>query len=156
MKYISKKVNDTKELGLQLGKSLKGGDIVLLSGFLGAGKTVFAKGIAEGLGIKTEILSPTFTILNDYQCRGDTLSPEITFCHIDAYRLKNENEAESIGLLDYIGASDCICVIEWGENIQNLFTDKKTIKVTINTIDENTREIVVGASVPDRPKGDAE
>jgi len=137
-KFISKSENDTLELGKKLAVTLKLGDIVLLSGDVGAGKTVFSKGVCLGFKINEAVLSPTFTIMNVYDLKaGEWL------CHIDAYRLKNENEALEAGLGDYIGDKSTVTLVEWHENIEEMFTDKKCVRVKISVIDENDREIEI-------------
>ena len=84
------------ELGEKLAASLGGGDVLLLTGELGAGKTVLCKGLAKGFGITAPVTSPTFTIMNEY-CDG-----RVKFCHFDAYRLDSADEAVGAGLTDFI------------------------------------------------------
>ena len=114
---------ETQKIGAKIATKLKGGDILLLSGDLGAGKTSLVKGIAKALGIKHEITSPTFTLMNVYQLDGKTIK---TFVHIDTYRLKDEKELIEIGLEDYLGEPNTVCVIEWPEKIIGLLKNKKT------------------------------
>lgn len=130
MKKITKSYKQTVKLGEEYSKTLKGGDVVLLDGDLGAGKTVFTKGIAKGLGITEEITSPTYAYMNDYQGK---------LYHFDCYRLSSGEDAEALGLTDYF-YSNGICVIEWSENIKEVLPEKVK-RVTIKKIDENTREI---------------
>lgn len=129
-KKITKSYKQTVKLGEKYSKTLKGGDVVLLDGDLGAGKTVFTKGIAKGLGITDEITSPTYAYMNDYQGK---------LYHFDCYRLSSGEDAEALGLTDYF-YSNGICVIEWSENIKDVLPEKVK-RVTIKKIDENTREI---------------
>lgn len=132
MQKVTKSADETKELGSLLAEKLVCGDIVSLYGGLGAGKTVFTKGIAEGLGIKEEIVSPTFTILKEYMGREKLY-------HFDLYRIEDEEELEHIGFYEYLGR-DGICVIEWPENAENL---PECIKVSLTGSggDERTIEI---------------
>ncbi|OGH70374.1 MAG: tRNA (adenosine(37)-N6)-threonylcarbamoyltransferase complex ATPase subunit type 1 TsaE [Candidatus Magasanikbacteria bacterium RIFCSPHIGHO2_01_FULL_47_8] len=130
--------NETKELGKKIATQLKGGDIVCLYGELGSGKTTLVKGLAEGLGIKEDITSPTFTLMNIYKisnikylrdpARDGAIS---TLVHIDTYRLKNEQELIQIGVEDYLGQPDTITIIEWPEKVEGLLKDKKIIKITL-------------------------
>lgn len=113
-------------------KSLQSGDILLLSGDLGAGKTTFVQGLASGLGITEEITSPTYAYMNNY---NDKLY------HFDCYRIQNAMEAEVLGLTDYFDL-DGICVIEWAENILDILP-AECKKIILKKIDENTREIEV-------------
>lgn len=125
------------KLGESLASTLDGGDVLLLTGELGAGKTVLCKGIAKGLGVSAPVTSPTFTIMNEY-CDG-----RVKFCHFDAYRLENADEAVGAGLTDFIGAPECICAVEWWRNIEELFGGLKTAEITINKINDCEREVII-------------
>jgi len=100
----------TFELAKQLAESFHGDEVVCLTGELGAGKTVFAKGIASGLGLKDthQVCSPSYTLLNIYQAR-------VPIYHFDLYRLEGEAEIRDLGFEDYIGAG--VVIIEWAEKI---------------------------------------
>lgn len=130
MKIISTSASQTQEIAKEYAKSLCKGDVVLLFGDLGAGKTAFTKGIAKALGITEEITSPTYAYMNDY---------DGVLYHYDCYRLTSGEHAEALGLTDYFYAGG-ICVIEWSNNIQSVLPER-TKKVVISTIDENTRSI---------------
>jgi len=132
---ISKSIKQTYLFGNELASKLNGGDIVCLNGDLGAGKTILIKGIANGLGAKQEITSPTFSIMNIYKI-GD-----LNLCHYDVYRIESEAEAEHMGLDENFGGSKNICLIEWADNIRGLLNHYKTIEINIKKIDEGTREI---------------
>ncbi len=114
-RHAAGSVEETMALGQRLGGMLKPGDVVALYGGLGAGKTVFVKGIASGLGIFDEITSPTFTLMRQYQAAH-------TLCHFDLYRIEDEQELEHIGFFDYVGG-DCICVVEWAGHAPSLRSD---------------------------------
>lgn len=129
--YLTGSEQATIEFAKKYAATLKRGDVVLLEGGLGAGKTVFCKGIAQGLGIEDEILSPTYAYMNDYDGK---------LYHYDCYRLKNGAEAERLGLTDYF-QSNGVCVIEWGENIKDVLPEDCK-KVTIRKISNNNREII--------------
>ncbi len=117
MKYllVTNSHEETYQLGNQIGENLKGGEIICLSGELGAGKTVFAKGLAQGFGIIAEITSPTFTLIQEYPTPGEKLR----LIHMDLYRLNYLEEAEAIGVPDYF-REDCVCLIEWPDIISDL------------------------------------
>ena len=136
MVYVSHNERETLEVGKTTGESLVGGEIITLSGDLGAGKTVFAKGIALGLGINDTIVSPTFTLMNEYRGR-------LSLYHYDAYRLKGSDEAEAAGLTEYFGDSRGVCVIEWWWNIADALSSYKKIFIKIEQIDEETRTIEI-------------
>lgn len=100
-------VEQTRQLGATLGSLLAEGDIVLLEGALGAGKTAFTQGIGAGLGVREVINSPTFTILKEYAGRTPLY-------HFDLYRLDDPEELAALGFEEYFSA-DGVCVIEWAE-----------------------------------------
>lgn len=125
-----------ESLGKRIARSLSGGDVILLNGELGAGKTVLCKGIAKGLKIKSQVVSPTFTIMNEYFGTHK-------FCHFDAYRLESADEAAEAGLTDFIGADGTICAVEWWSNVKELFIGLRTIEITINKIGEKVREVSI-------------
>ena len=129
--YISKNAQDTFEFAKEFAATLNGGDVVLLNGEMGAGKTVFAKGVAAGLNIADEVTSPTYAYMNDY---GGKLY------HFDCYRLTDGGQAEALGLTDYF-YSDGICLIEWAQNIKDVLP-KNCKKVTIKRITASNREII--------------
>ena len=128
---ISKSERETMEFAKEYAKTLSAGDVVLLEGEMGAGKTVFVKGLAEGLGIDEEITSPTYAYMNDY---GGVLY------HYDCYRLKSGAQAEALGLCDYFYAGG-VCVIEWAQNIADVLPRNcKTVRIVKKG--ENEREIM--------------
>ena len=134
MKFQSKSERETKDIGKRLGKRLKAGDVVCLSGQLGAGKTTMVKGIASPFGIKErDITSASFTIIAEY----DT---EIPFFHIDLYRV-TEVEVPELGLQEYLG-SDGVAVIEWAERAEEEL-DEHYIKVDIKFSGDDEREIEI-------------
>jgi tRNA threonylcarbamoyladenosine biosynthesis protein TsaE len=132
MEYITENEKQTEDVAIEFAKTLKTGDVVLLSGDLGAGKTAFTKGIAKGLNITDEVVSPTYSYLNIY---GDYLY------HYDCYRLSCGEDAEALGLTDYFG-EDNICVIEWSENIVDVLPNLVR-KVKIEKLSENKRKIII-------------
>jgi len=134
MTVISNCEYETVAFGKKLGEKLKSGDVVALYGELGAGKTAFTRGVAEGLGIKMSISSPTFTIVNEYP-------GEIPLFHFDMYRLESENELFDIGWDDYHDRGG-ICIVEWSEKVPGAFLPE-TISVKIDNLGENSRKITV-------------
>ncbi|MBR2372515.1 MAG: tRNA (adenosine(37)-N6)-threonylcarbamoyltransferase complex ATPase subunit type 1 TsaE [Clostridia bacterium] len=130
--FITNSFEQTKQVAFDLAKTFAGGEVVLLDGDLGAGKTVFAKGVAQALGISQEVTSPTFAIHNSY-------NGSLVLNHFDFYRL-DESEAEMLGLDEFFGDKNSVCLVEWWSNIVGLLP-KNCIKVSIQKIDENTRKI---------------
>ncbi len=137
MKFVCKSEAETSAAGEKFGALLRGGDIVLLSGELGAGKTVFTKGIAKALGVKESVLSPTFTIMNEYD------GEKLRLCHFDAYRLRCGDDVVEVGLAEDIGEKNTVCVIEWFENIADILPANNVKKVTIRYLGEDEREIEI-------------
>ena len=134
-KYISNSLNETLEIASNFAKTLTMGQIVLLSGDLGAGKTAFTKGVVRGLGLKMdEVVSPTFTIMNEYG-GGKVL-------HYDLYRINSVEEFEATGSFEML-YSDAIKVVEWPEVIGLNYFPKESVVVEIKKLDSNSREILI-------------
>lgn len=110
---ITGSAEQTHRYGMRLGSLLHAGDVICLSGDMGAGKTVFASGIGLGWGAKSTLTSPTYNLVNEYRRDKD----RIRLCHMDAYRLHDSDELDSIGFDDMLSARR-ILVIEWPERIE--------------------------------------
>ena len=108
---------ETYEFGMKLGREARPGQVYTLNGDLGAGKTVFAKGFAKGLGIDDTVSSPTFTILQVYE------SGRYPLYHFDVYRIADSSEMDEIGFDEYV-YSEGISLIEWAEYIEDILPDK--------------------------------
>jgi len=122
--FISSKEEDTIKLGEVLGKLLKPGTIIALKGELGAGKSVFVKGIAKSLNVEEEPNSPTFVIMNAYEGR-------LPLYHFDLYRISGADELEAIGYEDYFYGNG-ISVVEWAERAEEIFPgDALTVEISI-------------------------
>lgn len=134
--YISKSEEDTINFASQFASKLQLGNIIILSGDLGAGKTKFTQGILKYFNLENEISSPTFTIVNEYT------DSAIPIYHFDVYRLADIEEFYAIGGEEYF--SKGICIIEWGELLENILP-ADYIKITINKYleNENYRKIIV-------------
>ena len=130
MEIITKSFKETIKVAYNYTKTLSQGDVVILDGDMGAGKTVFSKGVAKGLDIQEEVTSPTYAYMNDYDGR---------LFHYDCYRIESVAQAENLGLADYFDMGG-ICLIEWAQNIAPLLP-RKVKRVYIRKISENEREI---------------
>lgn len=139
MEVKTENPRETQKVAHNLAKELKGGDTIALYGDLGAGKTVFAQGLAKGLGIKRRILSPTFVFMRSYPVKKK--GREVTFYHIDLYRGENPQDFEALGLGD-IFDENSIVVLEWPEKIQKILP-KSRIDVTLNVISPTKRKISI-------------
>ncbi len=131
---ICKNENETREFAKNLASILKKGDVIVLSGELGAGKTKFVEGILEHFNLQDEISSPTFTIVNEYQ------NDEINIYHFDLYRLSDIYEFENIGGEEYFNKG--ICIFEWGELIEDILPNDY-IKIKFERIgnEDNYRKL---------------
>lgn len=134
MKIVTKSSEETTAFAEKIGRLLKKGDIIAYKGGLGVGKTTFTRGLAIGMGLKDEVTSPTFAIVNEY--RGET-----SLYHFDMYRITDPCELEATGFYDY-PLEESVFAVEWSENISGVFSDG-IIYVTIERIDDNMREITV-------------
>ncbi len=133
-KFIGRSEIETKDIGKKFGKRLKGGDVVVLDGVLGGGKTVFTKGIGEALEISDIITSPSFAILNIYEGR-------INLYHFDLYRIDDEEEIELL-MQDYLYNLDGVTVIEWGKKVEYILDNYYLIEIEIGN--EGERIISIG------------
>lgn len=136
-KYLTNSSQETKNLGSNFAKQLKSGDVVLLYGDLGAGKTTFVQGLAKGLNISDRILSPTFVLHRAHRIPKSGIK---TLNHIDLYRIENPADIKSLGLEEVVNEDDSITVIEWANRLSD-FKQKKGYKVWFNYLDENQRQI---------------
>lgn len=116
MKIASYHEEKTFQLGYKLGTLLQQGDVVCLTGDLGAGKTTLSKAIAKGLGVEEDVTSPTFTLLHEYSGR-------LPLYHFDVYRIQRIEEMEDLGYEEYF-YGDGVCIIEWASKIEELIPEE--------------------------------
>lgn len=136
VEILTKNKFETMEIGEKISKFLFPNSVILLTGDLGAGKTTFTQGVANGLGIKEKIISPTFNILKCY------FNDKLNLYHIDAYRLENNNL--DIGLDEFIDG-DGTCLIEWPNYIKSLLPSE-CLEVKIINIGEDSRKLIISAN----------
>ncbi|MDP2944455.1 MAG: tRNA (adenosine(37)-N6)-threonylcarbamoyltransferase complex ATPase subunit type 1 TsaE [bacterium] len=149
-KIITKNETETFELGRRLGKKCRGGEVFVLIGDLGAGKTKLLQGLAQGLGVNARVNSPTFNIMKVYAIKDvgavkgiNTLSRGVnTFCHIDAYRLRSAQDLISLGVEEFFNSTDTVTAIEWAEKVKKIWP-KKAIIINIEALDEDRRVITI-------------
>lgn len=112
-----KSADETRSLGETLARTLSPGDLITLSGPLGAGKTTLAQGLARGLGVQSDVTSPTFVLLLEHKAERDGQS--FTLAHLDAYRLENQSaeDLDAAGVLDFLDRDDAVKLVEWPERI---------------------------------------
>ncbi|WP_053955810.1 tRNA (adenosine(37)-N6)-threonylcarbamoyltransferase complex ATPase subunit type 1 TsaE [Inediibacterium massiliense] len=134
MKIISSSEQKTYDLGYKLGKFLQKGDVVCLTGDLGAGKTTLSKAIAKGLEVEECVTSPTFTIIHEYEGR-------VPLYHFDVYRIGEIDEMEDLGYEEYF-YGEGVCLVEWASQIEEIIP-KEHLWIHIKKIDDHTREIEI-------------
>ena len=133
--FITRSPEETVALGRRLAAVLPEGAIIAFTGGLGAGKTAFCRGLAEGLGCTDPVTSPTFAIVNYY--RGPR-----PMAHFDLYRIHTENDLAAAGFYDYLDQG-AIVAAEWSENLAPLLDQEHPIRVDIQTLDPTTRRITI-------------
>lgn len=129
--FVSHNENETKDFAKNLAGTMTTGDIIVLSGDLGSGKTKFTEGFLSYFGLENEISSPTFTIVNEHH------SKDISIYHFDVYRLEDSDEFYAMGGEEYLSSG--ICIIEWGEIIEEILPSGYT-KISFKK-DENNDNI---------------
>ncbi|MBI4328329.1 MAG: tRNA (adenosine(37)-N6)-threonylcarbamoyltransferase complex ATPase subunit type 1 TsaE [Chloroflexi bacterium] len=134
LRLTTRSPEETQELGSRLGALLRGGEVILLLGDLGTGKTTFVQGLARGLGVKEYTKSPSFVLVNEYQGR-------VPLYHIDFYRIEGGAEAWDLGLEDYVQGPG-VCAIEWAERGMSALPPERMI-VRLRRISEDQREITL-------------
>ena len=138
MEFITNSPIETEKVGEALGKVLIPGSILAYEGDLGAGKTAFTRGLARGLGVKEQVTSPTYTIVNEY------LSGRMPLFHFDMYRLASSDDLWDIGWEDYLERGG-VCAVEWSENVRDAMED--AITVCIQKLGEDSRKITITGGV---------
>ena len=137
--FITNSVAETERFAEKLANDFSGGEVLLLHGDLGAGKTHFVKGLARGLEIFDVITSPTFALHNSYAGR-------LTLNHFDFYRIDSSEEVAVLGLDEFFYDKQGVAAIEWSENVADLLP-RNCLIVTIDKLDDNTRRIKLCNSV---------
>lgn len=136
--FISHSEADTENFAAGLAASVPRGTVLALSGDLGAGKTVFSRGFARGLGILEPVSSPTYTIIQEYRCPGGGW-----FFHMDLYRIGDVRAALDFGVDEYLEDPDAWSIIEWAERISGILPPD-TLHLRIHILADNTRRITLG------------
>jgi len=138
-KIITNNSDETKKLGLDFAGKLRAGDALLLYGDLGAGKTTFTQGLAEGLGIKDRILSPTFVLQRIHEINEGKIKK---MNHIDLYRIEKPVEIGSLGLTETFEEKQSVAVVEWADRLKD-FKPKRGYRIYFKYLTDVKREIEV-------------
>ena len=136
-KIISHSEAETEKIAFELARELPPGCVLTLNGDLGAGKTVFARGFARGLGVTEAVSSPTYTIAQEYQLAGN-----LRLYHLDLYRISSPQAGLAFGVDEFLNDPKAFALVEWPERIGDVIPDD-AIKIFIRHIDSGTREISV-------------
>ena len=136
MQITTHSADETQALGQKLASRLAPGDVIAYFGDLGAGKTAFTRGLAQGLGITDPVTSPTYTIVNEY------LSGRIPLFHFDMYRLSSSDELFDIGWEDYLSRGG-VCAVEWSENVEDALQDAIRVTIEKDADAPDTRHITI-------------
>lgn len=145
LRLFSKSAEDTYKIGVKLGRLLFPGSVVCLTGDLGAGKTAFTQGIGKGLGVTEHVVSPTYTIINEYT------SGRIPLYHFDVYRLGSSDEMYELGCDEYL-YGDGATVLEWADNVDDVIPGDRLWITIRKTENPEEREIIMEASGSDYEK----
>ena len=138
---VSSSAEQTREIGAPIGRRLRAGDLVLLHGDLGAGKTTLAQGIARGLGVADYVQSPTFTLVNEHEGRTADGWPIVLY-HLDLYRLAGDEDLDSFGFDDYLTPVDGVSLIEWPERAATHLSDSYLL-VRLEVLGEGKRRLLI-------------
>jgi tRNA threonylcarbamoyladenosine biosynthesis protein TsaE len=138
-KYITSSPEETKKIAEELASTFKGGEVILASGNLGAGKTAFCQGLGQAIGVTRIINSPTFNLVKVYQGK------KFQLYHVDCYRLENaDEERKDLGLDEVLGDPNIITYIEWPVFGNKYILDyHPVIRLTLTYLDEDKRKIVI-------------
>lgn len=124
--FVSNNDEQTLDFGRELGRSLQGGEVILLRGGLGAGKTLLTKGILDGLGFEIdEVTSPSFSLVNLYP------TDRFDVYHLDLWRLEGPNPEAAVGLAEILSDQDAVVIIEWSERLTDLPAQRRIITIDI-------------------------
>ncbi len=133
--FVSRSTAETESFAASLADSLRAGDVIALYGGLGAGKTAFVRGLAHGLGSTSEVSSPTFALVHEYEGR-------LPIAHFDMYRIHTLDDLYSTGFFDFLDAG-YVTVIEWSENVEDYLPDRRmTIRIARGST-ENERTLTI-------------
>lgn len=139
LEFVSRSPDQTRRLGARLGALLRGGDVVCLEGALGSGKTCLAQGIGRGCGVGRTLISPTYVLVREYACPGDT----VRLYHVDLYRISGVDEALGLGVDEFLGDVRAVCVVEWAERARPLMPSEHLwVRLDFTGYADQTRRVL--------------
>ncbi len=138
-KIVVSNIGETEKFARKFARTLQGGELILLRGDLGAGKTAFTQFVADELGVKDDVTSPTFTIMKEYEGK------RLNIVHFDLYRINNALEVQEFGFDEYVfnTPSDTVVLVEWPDNVGEYYVGRKTINITIEKNEGDSRTIIM-------------
>lgn len=137
--FVSNNDEQTLDLGRELGRSLQGGEVILLRGGLGAGKTLLTKGILDGLGFDIdEVTSPSFSLVNLYK------TDRFDVYHLDLWRLEGPNPEVAVGLSEILSDRNAVVIIEWSERLTKPPTNRRIVTIDIAGDGDDPRTFEIG------------
>lgn len=142
--FISHSAEQTWRLGWRLGQHARGGDLFLLSGTFGAGKTVLTQGLAAGLGVAARVTSPSFALVNEHDAH-DAAGRSLRLYHVDLYRLETEDEVASVGLEELLDDPEGLCAIEWPDRLGARAT-RDHLLIVLEAVSETKRRLALSPS----------
>jgi tRNA threonylcarbamoyladenosine biosynthesis protein TsaE len=145
LRVVSRSARGTHSLASRLAGTLPGGTVLALVGELGAGKTSFVQGLAEGLRVPelSQVLSPTYTLVNEYP------GGRLTLVHVDWYRMTGSEQARGLGLDEQVGRPDALTAVEWADLLPDLVPDD-AVWIVLKRLSPTAREIEIGIGRPAR------
>jgi len=147
-KILTRNSEETKNLAKVLAMEIRGGEVICLSGDLGAGKTTFTQGLLEALGVEGPYTSPTFVVIKNYKSNFKFQISNFKLkdiYHIDAYRI-GEKDLLELGWNDFAGKENCVTIVEWAERVEKIIP-KNAIRMEFKWLNENEREININTSI---------
>jgi len=135
--FVSHSAAQTHRLGVRLGRLIQPGDVLLLTGEFGAGKTTLIQGLAEGLGVAGPVTSPSFTLIWEY--RADADHGSVPFYHIDLYRVSRVEETREIGLDEYLYGGG-VCAVEWADRVPDAMP-VESLRISLSFLSETKRVV---------------
>lgn len=132
-------ISETEKFARKFARTLVGGELILLRGDLGAGKTTFTQFLADELGVKESVTSPTFTIMKEYEGK------KLKVVHFDLYRINDALEAQEFGFDEYVfnTPEDTVVLVEWPDNVGEYYVGRDTINITIEKNEGDSRTIIL-------------
>ncbi len=143
--WLSRSVAETRRIASGLAGRLRGGELILVNGPVGAGKTTFIAALAKSLGVNRRVRSPSFVLFSVYPARRKRIE---VFIHADCYRLKRRPELSSLGLAEYIKSDRAVVAVEWSSRFPSAWSGQRLVRVSLASVTKTARRVVVRFEAP--------